>query len=128
MARSVFNPVETKKIMGRPKLEADEIRNINICVAVNQKEFQKISTRSKLAEKRVAEYVRLAALNDKSLKAIPEINRESASYLRELQNLLNQLAALLEQNQIEVIDPITFIEMQKELRQMHHDFLNYGDN
>lgn len=114
--------------MGRPKLSADEIRDIDICVAVNSKEFQKISTRAKQTKKRIAEYLRQSALGDKNLKIVPEVNRESARYLRELQNLLNQLAALLSKNQMDILDPITFIEMQKELRQMHHDFLNYGND
>jgi hypothetical protein len=114
--------------MARPKLSASEVRNIDICVAVNQKEFDKISARAKAAKKKISPFLRLTGLGDQNLKIVPEVNRESAKALREMQNLLSQFAALLEQNQIEILDPIFFVEMQKELKQMHHDFLNYGDN
>lgn len=114
--------------MARPKLSASEVRNIDICVAVNQKEFDKISAKAKATKKKIAPFLRLTGLGDQSLKTVPEVNREVAKQLREMQNLLSQFAVLIEQNQIEILDPIFFIEMQKELKQMHHDFLNYGDD
>lgn len=110
--------------MARPKLNADERRAADVCVALNSKELEIISARAKRAKTKIAVYLRRAALNDDSLKVVPEINREVAGQLREMQHLLNQFSMLLEQHQIDVIDPIFFVEMQKELRQMHSDFLN----
>ncbi len=115
--------------MGRPKLSDDDKRNIDVSVAFNRREFKTISERAKKTKKRLASYLRHAGLDNKALKFVPEVNHEAAKQLRELQNLLSQLVSLLKQNQIEVMDPITFVEMQKDLRQMHHDFLNnYGNN
>jgi len=114
--------------MARPKLSDEDRRTNDVCVALNQKEFEKISNRAKLSKKTVSAYLRHAGMNDSVLKVVPQINRESASALREMQNLLSQFVGLLQHNQIKILDPIFFIEMQKELKQMHSDFLNYGDD
>ena len=114
--------------MGRPKLDAADIRSIDVTVALSRKEFKTISERAKKTRKRIASYLRHAGLCDKALKVVPEINQDAARHLRELQNLLSQLAILFKQNQIEIIDPIIFVEMQKDLRQMHQDFLNYANH
>jgi hypothetical protein len=114
--------------MGRPKLDAADVRSIDVTVALSRKEFKRISARAKKTRKRIASYLRHAGLDNSVLKIVPEINQDAAKHLRELQNLLSQLAVLFKQNQIEIIDPIIFVEMQKDLRQMHHDYLNYADN
>ena len=114
--------------MPRPKLSLDEIRNIDVTVALSRKEFEKISARAQAAKKRIASYLRYAALGDNSLKIVPEANKEVAKYLRELLHLLTQFTVLLQQHQITIFDPIFFVEMQKELRRMHADFLNYADD
>ena len=110
--------------MARPKLNAAERRAVDVCVALNSKELETISARAKRAKIKIAVYLRRAALSDETLKIVPELNREVAGQLREMQHLLNQFSMLLEQHQINIIDPIFFVEMQKEMRQMHSDFLN----
>lgn len=114
--------------MGRPKLPPDELREIDVCVALNAKEFAFIEKQAKAIKKRIAEFLRLCGLNDNSLKVVPEINREAAQQIRELLSLLTQIALYIERNEMPFLDPIFFLEMQKDLRQMHHDFLNYGDD
>lgn len=110
--------------MARPKLSDEERRAIDVCVALNNKEFQVISARSKRTKTKIAVYLRRAALSDETLKIVPELNREVAAQLREMQHMLSQFSLLLEQHQINILDPIFFVEMQKEMRRMHSDFLN----
>lgn len=113
-----------KTYMARPKLKAEEKRGIDVCVAFNAQEFQIVSTRAKRSGNKIAVYLRRVALSDETLKVVPEINQTIAGQLREMQHLLSQFSLLLEQQQVNVLDPIFFVEMQKELRQMHSDFLN----
>ena len=110
--------------MARPKLNDDERRDVDVCVALNSKEFEIISARSKRTKIKIAVFLRRAALSDETLKIVPEINQSVAAQLREMQHLLSQFSLLLEQHQINIIDPIFFVEMQKEMRRMHSDFLN----
>lgn len=114
--------------MARPKLAPDEIRNIDISIAVNEKEFKKISVRAKAAKKRVSPFVRATATGDKHLKIVPEVNQEAAGNIRQILNYLTQITGFLEQSGMSVFDPIFFIEMQKDMKQIHYDFLNYGDD
>lgn len=114
--------------MARPKLAPDEVRNTDVCVALNEKEYSIIERRAKAVKKRIAEFLRLCGLDDKALKVIPEINAQSAQQIREILSLLTQIALYIESNQMPFLDPIFFIEMQKDLKQIHQDFLNYGDD
>lgn len=64
--------------MARPKLSPDKVRNTDVCVALNKREYADIERRAKAAKKRIAEFLRLCGLDDKSLKIIPEVNNQSA--------------------------------------------------
>jgi len=114
----------SKNHMARPKLNDGEKRDTDVCVALNAREFEIISTKAKRSKNRIAVYLRRAGLSDETLKVVPEINQSVAGQLREMQHLLSQFSMLLEEHQINIIDPIFFVELQKELRQMHSDFLN----
>ena len=114
--------------MARPKLETDERRTIDVTVALNAREWQLIATRAKRAKKTLAAFLRQAGTGDASLKIVPPINEEAAHRLRELQYLLWQLTARLEEHGVTGIDPSVFAGVQKELKQIHFDLLNDGND
>ncbi|MFV0389198.1 MAG: hypothetical protein ACK5NT_10640 [Pyrinomonadaceae bacterium] len=114
--------------MARPKLNNKVKRTLNVNVALNQKEHQKLSKMAAKSGKRLAVFIRENSLAKHKIITIPKINRQTASLIRDVYSALVRIGLILERTKRINLDAELFTDIRSLLRLIHAEMLNYGDN